>query len=139
MGQCALGEHFYPIWANNGAPDIYKILGGAKMRQVDKDYSYMNNEKINENQEDLYVSNSGKLWNASLTRIYDEDLYVHISSDNATTNNMKTQSAYLRYLPDAGKRLRGSPTHCPTNADKVGFDYVDCWILDLNKNVADTW
>ncbi|KYN10389.1 hypothetical protein ALC57_17482 [Trachymyrmex cornetzi] len=63
------------------------------MRQVDKDYSYMNNEKINENQEDLYVSNSGKLWNASLTRIYDEDLYVHISSDNATTNNMKTQSA----------------------------------------------
>ncbi|EGI70379.1 hypothetical protein G5I_00852 [Acromyrmex echinatior] len=60
------------------------------MRQVDKDYSYMNNEKIN--QEDLYIGNSGNPWNASSTRIYDKDIHVHTSSNKTTANNMKSQS-----------------------------------------------
>ncbi|XP_018346779.1 PREDICTED: uncharacterized protein LOC108751197 [Trachymyrmex septentrionalis] len=83
---------------DNGTPDVYKILGGARIRQVDKDYSHMNNEKINENQEDLYIGNSGNPWNASSTRIYDKDIYVYSSSNNVTANNMKSQFAsHLQY------------------------------------------
>ncbi|KYQ46189.1 hypothetical protein ALC60_14817 [Trachymyrmex zeteki] len=62
------------------------------MRQVDYDYSYMNND-VNENQEDLYIGNSDNPWSASSARIHDKDIYVHTSTNNATANNMKTQSA----------------------------------------------
>ncbi|XP_018394524.1 PREDICTED: phospholipase A2 A2-actitoxin-Ucs2a [Cyphomyrmex costatus] len=77
---------------DNGAPDVYKILGGARMRQVDYDYSYVNND-VNENQEVLYVGHSGNPWSASSARIYNKDIYVHTSSNNATANNTETQSA----------------------------------------------
>jgi len=75
----------------NGTPDVYKILGGTRTHQTDYD-SYMNND-INGNQEDLYVGHSGDPWNASSARSYTKNVYMHVSLNNATTNNTKAQSA----------------------------------------------
>jgi len=69
----------------NGTPDVYKILGGTRTHQAGND--------INANQEDLYVGHSGDPWNASSARSYTKNIYIHVSSNNATTNNTKIQSA----------------------------------------------
>ncbi|XP_072747349.1 uncharacterized protein [Anoplolepis gracilipes] len=87
----------------NGTPDVYyKILGGARTRQADYDYSYMNNDlKDAENQGDkLYIGHGGDPWSTSLTSDDDKDIYVqsHVSSQNDTktksivTSNKKTTS-----------------------------------------------
>lgn len=78
------------VLTGNGTPDVYKILGGARTRQADYDYSYANNDI---NQGDLYIGHSGDPWGASSARNYDKDTYVRISSNNATANNTKAQFA----------------------------------------------
>lgn len=79
--------------ADNGTPDVYKILGGARTRQADYDYSYMNSD-INENQEYLYVGHGGDPWSASSAPIYNKDIHVRVvSSNNTMANNTRPQSA----------------------------------------------
>ncbi|XP_072747351.1 uncharacterized protein [Anoplolepis gracilipes] len=100
------GTEMYPRGrcnSGNGTPDVYyKILGGARTRQADYDYSYMNNDlKDAENQGDkLYIGHGGDPWSTSLTSDDDKDIYVqsHVSSQNDTktksivTSNKKTTS-----------------------------------------------
>jgi len=81
--------------AGNGTPDVYKILGGARTRQEDYDYSYMNNDiKDAENQGDnLYIGRSGDPWSTPSTRDYDKDIFVHVSSQLDTAlNNTRARS-----------------------------------------------
>lgn len=75
--------------AGNGTPDVYKILGGARTRQEDYDYSYMNNDvKDAENQGDnLYIGRSGDPWSAPSTHDHDKDIFVRVSSRMDTAPN----------------------------------------------------
>lgn len=74
--------------AGNGTPDVYRILGGARMRQADYDYSHVNDIKDEGNQEDLYIGHSGDPWSASTAHNYEEDIFAHVPS---TANNTKAQ------------------------------------------------
>ncbi|XP_067209332.1 uncharacterized protein [Linepithema humile] len=77
---------------SNGTPGVYKLLGGARTRRADYDYSHMKNDiKDAENQGDFYIGHSGDPWGASSARNY-EDIYVRVSSSaNTTVNNTKAQ------------------------------------------------
>lgn len=78
--------------AGNGTPDVYRILGGARTRQADYDYSHPNDIKDEGKQGDLYIGHSGDPWSTSSARNYEEDIYVRISpSANTTINDTKAQ------------------------------------------------
>lgn len=79
--------------AGNGTPDVYKILGGARTRQGDYDYSYINNDiKDAGNQRDnIYIGHSGDPWSASSARDYN-DIYVHVPSSQLNTTINSTRA-----------------------------------------------
>lgn len=120
----------------NGTPDVYKILGGARTRQEDYDYSYMNNDiKDAESQGDnLYIGRSGDPWSTPSTRDYDKDIYVHVSSQMDTAlNNTRARSIATSEKTTGHARFKRGVIHlynmvvCATGCNPLAYKGYGCY------------
>ncbi|KAG7203766.1 hypothetical protein KM043_013789 [Ampulex compressa] len=114
-------------------PDIHRIISGGRIHRVDRSDQYERKTKHKWKEEDLFVGHSGDPWGSASATQPKDNVYVRVSSLNATYND--TGSEQLRYEKNslARTRFKRGVVHlynmvvCATGCNPLAYKGYGCY------------